>query len=140
MPRSVVIVLFAMVTVFAVITLLIFTHLHWLAVHTGTAIPNGAYNDYYNFWSGIGSDFGELTLVSAFVVSGYTLYRAHECQSKDCHRLWDHPYEKDGVVHKLCKRCHPEVDHKNPLYRHDFAAHYVLKNHPTQVGEGPPAK
>ena len=36
---------------------------HWVALHTG--IIHGGPDQYYNFWSGFGSDLGEVTLISA---------------------------------------------------------------------------
>ena len=45
---------------------------HWLAVHTGTVNEAGPY---YGFWSGFGSDLGELALIGAV----YGMLRKHNC-------------------------------------------------------------
>jgi hypothetical protein len=52
----------------------------------------------YQFWSGIGSDVGEVTLVGLVMV----WWRHHNCHVYRCWRLsW-----------------HPHPDHKHPVYRH----------------------
>lgn len=55
----------------------------------------------YQFWSGIGSDFGELTLLTALVVFLYH----RNCHEHGCWRLSWHP-DADG--HPACKRHHVE--------------------------------
>ena len=40
----------------------------------------------YQFWSGIGSDFGELTIFTALVL----ILRHHNCHVKGCRRLGHH--------------------------------------------------
>lgn len=57
--------------------------LHWLAVHTGTVNEAGPY---YGFWSGFGSDLGEVTLIAA-VLGGY---RKHNCHQRRCWRIGRH--------------------------------------------------
>lgn len=47
---------------------------------------------WYGFWSGIGSDLGEVTLLGALVMYA----RHHNCHATGCWRL-GHPHE--GVVH-----------------------------------------
>jgi hypothetical protein len=69
---------------------------HWLAVHSGTDIPNGQYSVYYNFWSGIGSDIGEVVLIGGLV----TLVRHHNCHNKGCWRIGLHT---TNTGYKLCK-------------------------------------
>jgi hypothetical protein len=62
----------------------------------------------YNFWSGIGSDIGEVTIIGALIL----LYHHHECHIGTCHRLhWKSWTDPDGHVHALCKKHHP---HKQP--------------------------
>lgn len=55
----------------------------------------------YQFWSGIGSDLGELTLIGLAV----GLYRHLECHQTGCHRFGRFPH---GHL-KLCARHHPKV-------------------------------
>jgi hypothetical protein len=33
----------------------------------------------------------------------------------------------NGVTYKLCRVCHPEVDHKDRPSRHHFHAHHAAK-------------
>ena len=57
--------------------------LHWLAVHTGTLNEPGPY---YGFWSGFGSDLGEVALLGA--VAG--AYHKHACHQARCWRVGRH--------------------------------------------------
>ena len=55
----------------------------------------------YQFWSGIASDLGEVTLIGGLIVA----YRKIECHQTGCHRI-------GKFVHghfKLCKIHHPHV-------------------------------
>lgn len=89
--------------------------LHWLAVHTGTYIPAGQYSEYYNFWSGFGSDLMYLSVVVGLI---------HAWLNSRCH---DHACLKHGryefhdtinnVTYKVCKRHHPGVPAK-PSHLH----------------------
>lgn len=99
---------------------------HWWAVHTGTYIP-GSPDVYYNFWSGFGSDLGEVTLVSAVVAGLVAGYRKIECHDPKCHRIGHHDYEMNGATYKLCRVHHPAVDHENRPTREHFAAHHAAK-------------
>jgi hypothetical protein len=78
---------------------------HWLALHTG--ILNGGPDRYYNFWSGIGSDIGEATLVSAVGIGVYTGVRKVNCHTKGCWRIGHHALE--GTPYILCRHHHPGV-------------------------------
>jgi hypothetical protein len=68
----------------------------WVEVHTGTASPRGG-PAYYNFWSGFGSDLGEVVLVGAII----QYYRMHVCHDQTCHR-WAHHTTPAG--YRLCKK------------------------------------
>lgn len=59
-----------------------------------------------NFWSGIGSDLGELPLLAGL----YVVYRKHACHVKRCYRIqWhEHPY----TGHPVCRHHHPH-DYKD---------------------------
>jgi hypothetical protein len=57
--------------------------LHWLAVHTGTVNEPGPY---YGFWSGFGSDLGEVALLGAVLGA----YRKHNCHEPRCWRMGRH--------------------------------------------------
>lgn len=82
-----------------------FTHIqHWLAVHTGTVNESGPY---YGFWSGFGSDLGELTLVAAVGTGVYTGVKKANCHAKGCWRVGHYPLE--GTPYHLCAKHHPDV-------------------------------
>lgn len=77
----------------------------WLALHTG--VQNGGPDPYYNFWSGIGSDIGEVTLITAVGVGVYTGVRKANCHTKGCWRIGHHQLE--GTPYILCRHHHPEI-------------------------------
>lgn len=53
----------------------------------------------YQFWSGIGSDLGEISLLTG----AFLIYRRHQCHVRRCWRLqW-----KEHEGHMLCRRHHP---------------------------------
>ena len=58
---------------------------HWLAVHTGSSNEPGSPPN-YNFWSGFGSDLGEVTIVGALLA----VYRRHVCHEHRCWRISRH--------------------------------------------------
>ncbi len=55
----------------------------------------------YQFWSGVASDFGELTLLGGLVMA----YRHLECHQAGCHRLGRFAH---GQL-ELCHRHHPKT-------------------------------
>ena len=57
--------------------------------------------DGYQFWSGIGSDIGELTLLTAFAI----FIRQRNCHVHRCWRLAWHPHPVHG--HPVCRKHHP---------------------------------
>lgn len=75
--------------------------LHWLAVHTGTDDEAGRY---YAFWSGFGSDLGEVALVGAVLGAA----RKHNCHQRHCWRIGRHTV--DGTP--WCNRHHQAA--RNP--------------------------
>jgi hypothetical protein len=87
---------------------------HWLAVHTGTYIPPGQYSDWYNFWSGFGSDLGEIVLLAAI----YQVYKKHNCHVTGCARIGHHKFKDDveGTEYLLCRKhyrqVHPDLPEK----------------------------
>lgn len=54
----------------------------------------------YNFWSGFGSDLGEVTLIGVFVAGA----RHVNCHEKGCWRLGPH-VQVDAEGHHI-RRCH----------------------------------
>lgn len=57
----------------------------------------------YAWWSGAGSDIGEIALIGAVL----GLFRRHNCEVKWCPRLGRH---LTAAGHRLCRRHHPD-DH-----------------------------
>jgi hypothetical protein len=81
--------------------------LHWLAVHTGTVDEAGPY---YGFWSGFGSDLGEVAIVGGLL----SVYRRHNCHVHGCWRVGRHKVA--GTDHVVCRRHHPD----GPLTHRDL--------------------
>ena len=78
--------------------------LHWLSHVLGLDDPAG---HWYLFWSGVGSDLGEIAIVGTLV----TTYRRHTCHvtaPRFCWRLGVHPI--DGTAYRACGRHHPIHD------------------------------
>jgi hypothetical protein len=103
---------------------------HWVEVHTGTVNEPGPY---YGFWSGFGSDIGEVAIIGAIVAG----YRKWNCHVKGCLRLAHHTYAIDGVEYHLCRRHHPAIDHKNRKTAGHFFEHHAAKSAPKQQARGP---
>lgn len=80
---------------------------HWLIVHlsqeTGTS---NASSRAYDFWSGFGSDLGEVALVGGIV----SLVRQKNCHVHHCLRLGKH--NVDGTPFVVCAKHHPDVPGK----------------------------
>lgn len=71
--------------------------LHWLAIHTGTINESGPY---YGFFSGFGSDLGEIALVGAMIA----MVRRHNCA---VHRCWRIGRLATAGGHLVCRRHMP---------------------------------
>lgn len=89
---------------------------HWFQVHSGTVNESGPY---YGFWSGAGSDIGEVAIIGAVIATA----RKFNCHIKGCWRLAHHEYEMDGVKYHLCRKHHPAIDGRPTLA--DFDKHHV---------------
>ena len=80
---------------------------HWIVVHvmqeTGT---DSSSSRAYNFWSGFGSDIGEVAIISSL----YAIYRKHNCVVHHCFRICR--YDVVGTPYQACKKHHPEVPTK----------------------------
>lgn len=92
---------------------------HWLALHTG--IIHGGPDQYYNFWSGFGSDLGEVTLITAVGIGVYTGVRKVNCHTKGCWRIGHHPL--DGTPYILCRHHHPHVPTEGASHEHILEQH-----------------
>jgi hypothetical protein len=61
----------------------------------------------YQFWSGIGSDLGELSILIAITAFVWGWYRVHKRHVHRCPRLSWHPHPLHG--HPVCRHHHPEA-------------------------------
>ena len=95
--------------------------MNWLWVHllNGLGVRPRTPSTAYNWWSGAGSDVGELAILGALI----TGYRHVNCHTKGCFRIGHHPVE--GTTYKTCRRHHPVFkDHpKRPSLAHIHALH-----------------
>lgn len=74
--------------------------LWWWFLHlTGADNVSGPW---YGFWSGFGSDLGELAIVGGLI----SVYWKHSCHAKGCWRIGRHPVE--GTHWVVCRRHHPQ--------------------------------
>lgn len=88
---------------------------HWLAYQTGSQDLSGV-PPHYNFWSGFGSDIGEVTIIAGLV----TVYKKHNCHVKWCWRIAHHKFTEPGtgVEYMLCRVHHPDIPHKHLTRAH----------------------
>jgi hypothetical protein len=82
---------------------------NWLRVHAGISDLAGPY---YGFWSGIGSDIAEFSLVGAAFTGVYQLTRKFNCHQRRCWRVGTH--EAAGGQFLLCARHHPDYHGEKP--------------------------
>ncbi len=57
----------------------------------------------YQFWSGMGSDIGEVTIIGALIA----IWSKHNCHVHRCWRLSWHPSKKYGG-HVVCRHHHED--------------------------------
>lgn len=74
---------------------------HWFLHYTGSSNVSGPW---YGFFSGFGSDLGELTLIGG----AYVLIRRHNCHVKGCKSIITH---LDPTVHAPACRTHHSHAH-----------------------------
>lgn len=60
----------------------------------------------YNFWSGIGSDIGEITIAGAVLTSAFGAYRHFNCEEPGCWRPGHHHPEHGRPVCRLHYHTH----------------------------------
>ena len=90
---------------------------HWIEVHTGTVNESGPY---YGFWSGFGSDIGEILILGGVV----QLYRKHNCHVKGCYRIARHPVQ--GTDYIVCKKHHPNLPEGDITHQHILDAYKLV--------------
>lgn len=94
-------------------------HIWWWFLHaTGADNPSGVE---YGFWSGWGSDLGEIALLAAL----YGIIRNLNCHVKGCWRPGFHPV--NGTAFKTCTKHHPlgGHTHQDILDAHEAANNAV---------------
>ena len=117
-------VVFAGVLLVAVLVVFVIPGIrHWVAFHTG--ILHAGPDQYYNFWSGFGSDLGEATLISAVGVGVYTGVRRVNCHTKGCWRIGKHRLE--GTPYVLCRHHHPGVPSNGASHEHILEQHRLYQ-------------
>jgi hypothetical protein len=97
----------------------------------------GGSGPHYGFWSGTGSDIGEVTILGAVLVGVHHL----NCHAKGCWRLSRHQVE--GTPYKVCRKHHPSIPSGGPTLDQIHAAHaaHVAKSKPpSSVKRALPAK
>lgn len=80
---------------------------HWLEIHTG--IARGGPDPFYNFWSGFGSDIGEVAIIGGIWMG----IKKINCHVQRCPRIGH--YVVDGTPYKVCRKHHPDVPSKGAL-------------------------
>jgi hypothetical protein len=78
---------------------------YWHPLGTGVCTRNDHSACGYQFWSGIGSDLGEITLVASAVAVLLFFWRLFNCHADGCYRLTWHVHSDHG--HPVCKVHHP---------------------------------
>jgi hypothetical protein len=73
----------------------------WLLIHTGTVNEPGPW---YAFWSGFGSDIGELLILGGLI----QFFRHHNCHVRGCWRI---KTSTDPAVHAPACRRHHSLGH-----------------------------
>ena len=59
----------------------------------------------YQFWSGVGSDFGQVTLITGLLAVALTWRHHHRCHGDGCRKVGLHRVQ--GTPHKVCWNHHP---------------------------------
>lgn len=77
---------------------------HWAQVHTGIVNEAGPY---YAFFSGVGSDIGEIALVGAVGTLIGGLWHKWNCHNENCWRIGLHHVA--GGQYVVCRRHHNEI-------------------------------
>jgi len=79
----------------------------------------------YNLWSGIVSDVGEVTLITALIATLVTLYKRHNCAVPRCPNLSHKKYEIKEIKEYTCKKHHTK-------YWHDLLIEQYKQDYPEQ--------
>jgi hypothetical protein len=122
----VVVVVIVLVVLVLVLAAYAATLQHAISRFSGTQAPGTKHYDpvFYNWWSGPGSDLGEVTLVVAIIVPSVALVKRMNCGQKGCWRVGTHEYEMDGVKHHLCRTHHPLIPDGKPVTAAQILDHH----------------
>lgn len=93
---------------------------HWLSQAFSTYVLHVQNHNGYQWWSGAGSDLGELALITAVIAA----YRHVNCDAPRCWRRG--PY-KTAAGHKLCRKHHPEAHPRHLSLREIHLLHHEAK-------------
>lgn len=77
---------------------------HWLQIHLGIANEPGPY---YGFFSGSGSDFGEIALIGAVGTLIAGLWHKFNCHNEGCPRIGLH--QLAGGTYVVCRKHHAAI-------------------------------
>lgn len=83
------------------------THFHlgyWAQVHTGTVNEPGPY---YGFFSGFGSDLGEVVLIGGVVTIVLGAWHKLNCHNEKCYRIGIHHVA--GGQYVVCRKHHNQI-------------------------------
>jgi hypothetical protein len=89
---------------------------HWFLAFTGASDSSSTA---YGFWSGFGSDFGELAAVAI-------LWRKVNCHAKGCPRVGLH--RVDGTHFVTCRKHHPAHDGDRPATAEQISDAHAAAN------------
>ena len=97
---------------------------HWLLAVTGVHIPPGVYSNWYNFWSGFGSDLGELAIIGSVLA----VYKHHNCGVRGCWRIGRHPVK--GTPYLTCHKHTTQAVHRklHKQHEHDYPEQHEFLN------------
>lgn len=98
---------------------MIFVHIwDWFLTFSGSNNTSGVQ---YGFWSGFGSDIGEVVIIGGVV----SIFRQHNCHVKGCYRFGKH--EVEGTPYKTCKIHHPDMGSGDITHEAIIMAHRAHK-------------
>jgi hypothetical protein len=106
---------------------------HWLQIHLG--ITNEA-GPYYGFFSGSGSDLGEIAILGGIGTLLAGLWHKFNCHNEGCMRIGLHPLA--GGAYVVCRKHHAEITgHQHSKLSTEFLA-TVHREHLERITACPP--
>lgn len=93
---------------------MVHTFWNWFLTVTGSNNTSGVW---YGFWSGFGSDLGEVAIIGA----GIGIFRKHNCHVQGCWRIGKHPVE--GTPYIVCRKHHPGISQEKVSFSTVKQAH-----------------